>query len=146
MLRIRIRELGSGAFLTPESGMGKNSGSGIRDEQPASYFRELRNTLFGLKYLYSLMRIRNGKNSDPGSGINIPDPRHWSAVRLSSLSDGPPCTGAPPGGTAVPTPVVFLHSYIRRLSLWKKMKKIVSNTNRRPSSDFRLEGQDTYLT
>jgi hypothetical protein len=21
--------------------------------------------------------IRDGKNSDPGSGINIPDPQHW---------------------------------------------------------------------
>ncbi len=24
------------------------------------------------------MRIRVGKNSDPGSGINIQDPQHWS--------------------------------------------------------------------
>jgi hypothetical protein len=22
-------------------------------------------------------RIRDGKNSDPGSGMNIPDPHHW---------------------------------------------------------------------
>jgi hypothetical protein len=47
---------GSGSFLTPKSGMGKKSGSGsgirIRDEQPGSYFRELRNFLFfGLKYV-----------------------------------------------------------------------------------------------
>jgi hypothetical protein len=43
--------------------MGKKSGSGIRiwDEQPGSYFQ-----FFGLKYLNSLMRIRDGKNSDPG--------------------------------------------------------------------------------
>jgi hypothetical protein len=70
------------------------SGSGIRDEQPGSYFLELRNLFFlfffwGLKYLNSLMRIRDpgwrqfgsgireGKKSDPGSGINIPDPQHW---------------------------------------------------------------------
>jgi hypothetical protein len=37
----------SGSFFTPVSGMGKKSGSGsqirIRDEQPGSYFRELRN-------------------------------------------------------------------------------------------------------
>jgi hypothetical protein len=54
---------GSGAFLTPGSGMGKKSGSGsgIRDKQPGSYFLELRNPFFGLKYLNSLMRIR-----DPG--------------------------------------------------------------------------------
>jgi len=48
------------------------------DEQPRSYFRELRNHFFWLKYLNSLMRIRDpgwkkigsgiqeGKNSDPG--------------------------------------------------------------------------------
>jgi hypothetical protein len=23
------------------------------------------------------VRIRDGKKSDPGSGINIPDPQHW---------------------------------------------------------------------
>jgi hypothetical protein len=62
------------------------SGSGIRDEQPGSYFLELRNHFFGVKYLNSLMRIRDGdssdpeseirdgKKSDPGSGINLKDP------------------------------------------------------------------------
>ncbi len=41
---------GSGAFLTPGSGMGRKSaasGSGIRDEQPGSYFLELRNHFLG---------------------------------------------------------------------------------------------------
>ncbi len=40
---------GSGAFLTPVSGMGRKSasGSGIRDEQPGSYFLDLRNHFFG---------------------------------------------------------------------------------------------------
>jgi hypothetical protein len=45
--------------------------------------------LMGLKYLNSLIRIRDpgwrqfrsgirhGKKSDPGSRINIPDPPHW---------------------------------------------------------------------
>jgi hypothetical protein len=70
--------------------MGRNSasGSGIRDEQPGSYFLELRNHFLGLKYINVLMRIRDpgwrqfgsgirdGKKSDPGSGINIPDPQH----------------------------------------------------------------------
>jgi hypothetical protein len=63
--------------------MGKKSGSGIRirDEQPGLYFRELKKLFFGLKYFNSLMRIRDGKHSDPGrkkfrSGINIPDPQH----------------------------------------------------------------------
>jgi hypothetical protein len=69
--------------------MGKKSasGSGIRDEQPGSYFPELRNHFFlGLKYLNSFEAdpgwrqfgsgIRDGKKSVPGSGINIPDPQH----------------------------------------------------------------------
>jgi hypothetical protein len=49
----------------------------IRDEQPESYFRELKNHFLGLKYLNSLMRIRDGKNSDPGfrmEKIRIRDP------------------------------------------------------------------------
>jgi hypothetical protein len=38
---------------------GRNSGSGwIPDEHPRLYFRELRNSFLGLKYLNSLMRIR----------------------------------------------------------------------------------------
>ncbi len=66
--------------------MGRKSAyrAGIRDEQPGLYFLELRNhflIFFGLKYLNSLMRIRDpgwrqfgsrirdGKKSDPGSGI-----------------------------------------------------------------------------
>jgi hypothetical protein len=50
--------------------MGKKSGSGsgIRDEQPGSYLLELRNHFFGLKYLNSLMWIRDGKKSNPGMG------------------------------------------------------------------------------
>ncbi len=100
MLRIRIRDPGLGAFLTPGSGIRagrkSSSGSGIRDEQPGSYFLELRYhffAFFGLKILEffdedpgSGIRdgdksdpgsgIRDGKKSDPGSGINIPDPQH----------------------------------------------------------------------
>jgi hypothetical protein len=92
VLRIRIRDPGLGAFLTPGSGIrdGRKSasGSGIQDEQPGSYFLELRNlffAFFGLKYLFFDedqdpgwrqfgSGIRDGKKSDPGSGINIPDP------------------------------------------------------------------------
>jgi hypothetical protein len=92
---------GSGAFSTPGSGIqdpgGVESqhpdpGSGIRrGKQPGSYFLGLI-TIFvvflGLKYLNSLMRIRDpgwrqfgsgirdGKKSDPGSGITTPDPQH----------------------------------------------------------------------
>ncbi len=64
-------------------------GSGIRDEQLGSYFLELRHHFFrflGLIYLNSLMRIRDpewrqvgsgirdGKKSDPGSGIRDKHP------------------------------------------------------------------------
>jgi hypothetical protein len=42
--------------------MGEKSRSGsgirIRDDDPGSYFRKLRNNFLGLKYLNSLMRIR----------------------------------------------------------------------------------------
>ena len=63
---------GSGAFLTPGSGMGRKSGS-----RTGIWF-------FWVKILNSLKRIRDEdssdpgwKKSDPGSGINIPDPQHW---------------------------------------------------------------------
>ena len=90
MLRIRIRDPGLGAFLTPGSGIrdGRKSasGSGIRDEQPRSYFLELRNhflAFLGLKYLNSLMRIRDGDSSDPGwkkVGSGIRDKHSGSAT------------------------------------------------------------------
>jgi hypothetical protein len=52
---------GSGSFLTTGSGMGDpDPGSGMNNP------RELRNNLLGLNYLNSLMRIRDGKYSDPG--------------------------------------------------------------------------------
>jgi hypothetical protein len=39
----------------------------IPDEQPGSYFRkELKNNFLGLKYLNSVIWIRDGKKSDPG--------------------------------------------------------------------------------
>ncbi len=45
-------------------------------------FPRAKKQFFGLKYLNSLMQIRDGKNSDPGwqkfgFGINIPDPQNW---------------------------------------------------------------------
>jgi hypothetical protein len=58
--------------------MGKKSGSGsgIRDEQPGSYFLELRNHFFWIKILkffdanpgsgMETIRIRDGKKSNPG--------------------------------------------------------------------------------
>jgi hypothetical protein len=85
-----------GVFLTPGSGIrdGKKSASGseIRDEQPGSYFLELRNHFFllfwGLKYLNSLMRIRDSGWRQFGSGINIPDPPHWEKLFLKALIGG----------------------------------------------------------
>jgi hypothetical protein len=79
-----VADPGSGAFLTPGSRIQEVS-IRIRDEKPGSYFLELRNHFFGLKYLNSLMRIRDPgwrqfgsgirdpgwKKSDPGSGIQI---------------------------------------------------------------------------
>jgi len=37
--------------------MGKKSGSGIRNEQPGSYFLELRNHIFGLKQVLRIHDI-----------------------------------------------------------------------------------------
>ncbi len=64
--------------------MGKKSGSGpgIRDEQPGSYFLELRNHFFGLTYLNSMMLIRDPGWKQFGSGmetIRIRDPG-WKKV------------------------------------------------------------------
>ncbi len=58
---------GSGAFLTPGSGMGRKSasGSGIRDEQPGSYFLELRKHFFG----FFGVKILKFFDEDQGSGI-----------------------------------------------------------------------------
>jgi hypothetical protein len=65
--------------------MGKISGSGSGMNNPDHISESLKN-FFGLKYLNSFMwirgpglnkfgsGIRDGKKSDPGTGINIPDP------------------------------------------------------------------------
>jgi hypothetical protein len=60
-------------------------------------------TVFGLKYLNALVQmrsasgiresflpwIRDGKKSEPGSDINIPDPQHWEAHALLKSRDLP---------------------------------------------------------
>jgi hypothetical protein len=60
--------------------MGKNSGSGYgtrnRDEQPRSYFQELRNHFFGVKILKFFDADPGWKNFGSGSGINTSDPQH----------------------------------------------------------------------
>ena len=55
---------GSGAFLTLGSGMSKKSGSGS-EMNNQDHISESLDHFYGLKYLNSLMRIRDGKNSDP---------------------------------------------------------------------------------
>jgi hypothetical protein len=57
--------------MYPGSGMGKKSGSGIRNEQSRSYLRELRNNIL-VKYLNILMRIQDPGWKKFGSGINVP--------------------------------------------------------------------------
>ena len=83
---------GIGCLFDPGIRDGRKSayGSGIRDEQPRSYFLQLRNHFFaflGVKILKLFDEdpgwrhfgsgIRDGKKSDPGSGINNPDSQHW---------------------------------------------------------------------
>jgi hypothetical protein len=77
VLRIRIRDPGLGAFLTPgygiRDGRKSASGSGIRDEQPGSCFLELRNHFFA----FFGVKILKFFDEDPGSGmetVRIRDP------------------------------------------------------------------------
>jgi hypothetical protein len=58
--------------------MGKKSVSGSRMNNPDHISESLETIFWGLKYLNSLMRIRDGRNSYPPSGKNIPDPQHCS--------------------------------------------------------------------
>jgi hypothetical protein len=46
--------------------MSKKSGSGSGMRNPDHISESLGTVFFGLKYLNSLMRNRDGKNSDPG--------------------------------------------------------------------------------
>jgi hypothetical protein len=82
VLRIRIRCLFDPWIRDP--GWVKNR---IRDEQPGSYFRELRKPILWDKILKLFADpgwkkigsgIQDGKHSDPRPGINIPDPQHCS--------------------------------------------------------------------
>jgi hypothetical protein len=77
---------GSGPFLNPGSGMGKKSGSGSGTDNP-DHNSESLETIFWVKYLHSLMSIRDGKNSDPGSGdgkIRIRD-KHRTNKKMNNL-------------------------------------------------------------
>jgi hypothetical protein len=68
--------------------MGKKSGSGSGMNHPDHISKSVETNFFGLKYLNSLMGgsgIQDGKNSDPGSGLNIPDPQHCTLVSKKIL-------------------------------------------------------------
>ena len=70
--------------FTPGTGIRDGSNQDPdRDEQPGSYFRELKKQFFGLKYLNSLMWIRDPGWKKVGSGIIIPDPQHWLLARVA---------------------------------------------------------------
>ncbi len=74
---------GLGAFLTPGSGIRDGrmsaSGSGIRDEQPGSYFFELRNHFFA----FLGVKILKFFDEDLGSGI-------WDGDSSSGIRDKHP--------------------------------------------------------
>jgi hypothetical protein len=117
----------------------------IRDEQPGSYFLELRNQFFcffgGLKYINSFMRIRDpgwrqfgsgirdGKKSDPGSGINIPDPQHWFLHELCAVirtSRGAYCTLSCTSGSKDfhPTPALDIPDFHSQTTPFADPKKM----------------------
>jgi hypothetical protein len=126
---------GSGAFLTPGSGMGKISGSesGIRDEQPWSHFLELRNN-FWVKIL-KLSGIRDGEKFR--SGINIPDPQHWTSDTFlwKSIITGP--SSSLPSATA-PSQVNNCPSVPAGSSMACRMAGPSSNLGSAPQGGFSL--------
>ncbi len=76
VLRIRPRDLVPFWPRDPEFGMVKKSGSGSGMNK-SDHISESLETILGLKYLNSLMRIRDPGWKKFGSGINILDPQHW---------------------------------------------------------------------
>ncbi len=99
MLKTSVAAPGSGAFLTPGSGMGKDSGSGSGMNNPdhISIFRDLRNNFLGLKYLNSLMRIRDGKNSDLVYGMEKIRIRNKRSGSATLVEDPRSCAVLSPG-------------------------------------------------
>jgi hypothetical protein len=60
--------------LAPGYGKGKKSGFGIKKTQII--------LSSALKQIKNLNPGAGGKNSDPGSRINIQDPQHWSQHKI----------------------------------------------------------------
>jgi hypothetical protein len=83
-----VADPGSGAFLTPGSGMGRKSasGSGIRHEQPGSNFLELRNHFF----CFFGVNILKFFDADPGSGME----KFGSGIQNGKKSDPARTIGA----------------------------------------------------
>ncbi len=90
VLRIRIRDPVTFWPLDRGSERGKKIKIRIRDEHPWSYLRAQKHLVKILNsFLWIRIRdpgvfghgIRDGKNSDSGSGINIPDPHHCNYLR-----------------------------------------------------------------
>jgi hypothetical protein len=96
--RKRIKQCcGSGSgirfLFDPGSGMGKKSRSASELNIP-DHISESLETIFWVKILKFFAAdagiffddpgsgIRNGKNSNPGSGTNIPDPQHWNKTNI----------------------------------------------------------------
>jgi hypothetical protein len=109
---------GLGTFLTPGSGIrdGRKSasGSGIRDEQPGSYFLKLRNhffCFFGVKILKFFDEVRDPASGmetvrirDPGwkkVGSGIRDKHPGSATLPSRQCSGSGSVFGPPGSGSV---------------------------------------------
>jgi hypothetical protein len=84
VLLIRIRD--PVLFWPPDPRWVKNQNPdlGARMNNPDHISESLETWVKILKFLdaepgfgMEKIRIRNGRNSDLGSGINIPDPQHW---------------------------------------------------------------------
>ncbi len=86
VLRIRIRDWVPFWPLDPGSGMGESQHPDPGWTTRIIFFRALETIVLlfcGLKYLNSLMRIRDPGWKKVGSGINIPDPPHWRVLSLA---------------------------------------------------------------
>jgi hypothetical protein len=95
VVQIRIRDQVPFRPLDLGSGMGKKLGSGSGMNNP-DHISESLETIFWVKILkffdadpgsgMEKIRIRDGRNSDPGSGINIPDPQHCMTLIFSGCA------------------------------------------------------------
>jgi hypothetical protein len=81
---LRIREPGSGAFLTPGSGMGKKSGSGSGMNNPDRISESLEKFVW-VNILKFFDADPGWKKFGPVSWINIPDLQHWFNLKPHGL-------------------------------------------------------------